>query len=210
MVERGVPEPVKLVHAPADGHIHHEVVRVLRLALRQAKPVEADRGGRAERVVRGAEPVRAREREPARERVHAEREVEQRGEVRARAQPRDVRDGVEHGKRRARVRDDLLREEAGEVVGRRAALCGRRRGAGGKPFEEEDQRADRREVVQGSGVERVQIVDDEGDAERLQKLATGARVRAARRDGRAAAYVKTPGSDSVSCQPLESSSDMVQ
>ena len=173
--------------------------------------------------MRRSQPIGARYGKPARLRVHARGEGQQLLELGARSQAWDVSDRVEHSEGRARVLDDLMGEKArkGDVVctARRFGLA-----CTGEPFEKEDEGADGLEGRQGGRVEGIEIIDDKRYAKRLEKLTAaqsvthklsightadmietcaGGREKKLRR---ARTHVKTPGSDSVSCQPLESSS----
>jgi hypothetical protein len=109
--------------------------------------------------------------------------------------------------------DDLTGKEAwkGNVVctACRFWLTGAR-----EPLEKKDESTDWLEGRQRGWVERIEIVDDERYTKRLEKLAVAQlqghssvsadRVKHVKASART--HVKTPGSDSVSCQPLESSS----
>lgn len=166
----GTPlQPIQLVQAARDRKIHHEMVRILR-ALRPLQAVEGNHARRAQRVVRFAEELGARDGEPAGLRVHACGERDEVGELRAHGQRGDVAERVEDGERRARVVDDLVREEAREVrVVRARAAAGLVRV--GDPLEEEDEGVDGLERGERVGVEGVEVVDEERDAECLEQLA---------------------------------------
>jgi hypothetical protein len=109
--------------------------------------------------------------------------------------------------------DDLIGEEAweGDVVGTacRFGLAGAR-----EPLEKKDESTEWLEGRQRGWVERIEIVDDERYTKRLEKLAaaqiqgqsSASADRVKHVEASARTHVKTPGSDSVSCQPLESSS----
>lgn len=94
-------------------------------------------------------------------RVHALGELEQVGEIRACGHLRNVADSIEHGQGCASVIHDLVREEAHKIRRRCTSEGWRRFGAGGQPFEKEDEGTDGSKCSEGFRVEGVQVVDDE-------------------------------------------------
>lgn len=83
-----------------------------------------------------------------------------------------------------------------------------------EPLEKKDESTDWLEGRQRGWIERIEIVDDERYTKRLEKLAaaqlqgqsSASADRVKHVEASARTHVKTPGSDSVSSQPLESSS----
>jgi hypothetical protein len=83
-----------------------------------------------------------------------------------------------------------------------------------EPLEKKDESTDWLEGRQRGWVERIEIVDDKRYTERFEKFAaaqlpgqsSASTDRVKHVEASARTHVKTPGSDSVSCQPLESSS----
>jgi hypothetical protein len=83
-----------------------------------------------------------------------------------------------------------------------------------EPLEKKDESTEWLEGRQRGWVERIEIVDDERYTKRLEKFAvaqlqghsSASTDRVKHVEASARTHVKTPGSDSVSCQPLESSS----
>ena len=213
----GLFEPVELIYGAEHGKIHDKVIGILG-RLGQIQSIKRDRGWRGQRIVRGAQPIGARDGEPTRLRVHARGEGEQLLEFGARGQAWDISNRVEHSEGRARVLDDLMGEKAwkGDIIctARRFGLA-----RAWEPFEKEDEGADGLERRQGGRFEGIEIVDDKRYAKRLEKLAAAQSVRHSSQSDMIETcsrgeennqapltHVKTPGSDSVSCQPLESSS----
>lgn len=84
-------------------------------------------------------------------------------------------------------------------------------GGGGDPFEEEYQCVKRLQCEKRLWFERIQVVHDVRNTERFQEFAECCKEFWLGENECVwlKTYVKTPGSDSVSSQPLESSSDMM-
>ena len=75
-----------------------------------------------------------------------------------------------------------------------------------KPLKKKYEGLDWSQRSERDGVERIQVIEEEGNTERFQQLAGIMSEQAIFVLIKGCTHVKTPGSDSVSCQPLESSS----
>ena len=101
-----------------------------------------------------------------------------------------------------------MREKSGEIwVICACSLCGSVR-RGGYPFEQKYQGMERLQCGQRIRVKGIKVVDDERQTQRLEEftfltvnIETGVVYPKT-----VTTYVNTPGSDSVNCQPLVSSS----